>query len=93
MKLKMMTKERLVVADEVQSVTLPATNGQLTVLPGHDLFFTELVPGRVMFRRSAAGGAEGLEEFEVGMGCAEVTHDFVSVFVVSARPARRRKAV
>lgn len=91
MKLKMMTKERLVVEDEAQSVTLPAANGQLTVLPGHDFFITELVPGKMMFRKLAAGGAGGLEEYEVGMGCAEVTHDSVMVFVVSARPARHRK--
>lgn len=78
---------------EVESVTIPAIGGQMTVLPGHDLFIAELVPGKMMFRRSAAEEASKLEEYEVGMGCAEVTHRSVLVFVTSARPARRRKVV
>ena len=40
MRFRLMTKERLIAEGDVDAVTLPATMGQMTVLPGHDMMVT-----------------------------------------------------
>lgn len=83
MHLRVMTKKRLLVDAEVAAVTLPCCAGERTVLPGHDLLLTELVPGVVAYR--TAEEPERRHALEVRMGCAEVTHAAVQVFVTAGK--------
>ena len=84
MKLKVMTKRQLLLErEDATSVTLPGREGELTVLPGHDLLVTELVPGQLSFR---AGMDVEQHHYRVGLGVAEVTQGSVMVFVAHAMP-------
>jgi F-type H+-transporting ATPase subunit epsilon len=73
--LQIITPERVVFAEEgVDSVTLPGSEGELTVLPSHAPLMTELRPGPLTFRK---GGQE--IDVAVAGGFLEVRDDKVIV--------------
>lgn len=74
LKLEIVTPESRVFSDEVDSVVLPGTEGEMGVLPGHAPLVTMLKPGELRFIR---GGKA--EEFVVGEGLVEVTGTTVRV--------------
>lgn len=84
MKLKIMTPEKLVLEEHVDSVTLPGRAGQLTVLDGHDKLIAELSEGRLYYRYVDADGKPVREDFNIGAGCAEVLKDITRVFTEKA---------
>lgn len=51
-KLKIITPERVVVEEEVDSVTLPAAAGEITVLPNHIPLVSTLTTGVITLRKS-----------------------------------------
>jgi F-type H+-transporting ATPase subunit epsilon len=54
-RLEIVSAERSVFADDVDSLTAPGTEGQLTVLPHHAPLLTQLQPGEITVRK---GGQE-----------------------------------
>src|SRR5439155_17173893 len=59
--IEIITPERMVFQEEdVESVTLPGIEGELTILPRHAALMTALQPGALRFRR-------GGEEFDVAL--------------------------
>ncbi len=77
---QIITPERVVFQEEgVESVTLPGSEGELTVLPRHAPLMTALRPGALRFRR-------GGEEFDVALsgGFLEVRDDRVIVLASTA---------
>ncbi len=74
LKLEIVTPESRVFSDDVDSVVLPGTEGEMGVLPGHAPLVTMLKPGELRFIR---GGKA--EEFVVGEGLVEVTGTTVRV--------------
>jgi len=77
---QIITPERVVFQEEgVESVTLPGSEGELTVLPRHAPLMTALRPGALRFRR-------GGEEFDVALsgGFLEVRDDKVIVLASTA---------
>ena len=73
--LQIVTPERVVFSEEgVDSVTLPGSEGELTVLPSHAPLMTELRPGALTFRK---GGQE--TDVAVAGGFLEVRDDRVVV--------------
>jgi len=48
---KIATPERVVFKDEVDSITLPTTTGEITVLPNHIPLVSVLAPGAIMVRK------------------------------------------
>ncbi len=50
LKLKIVTPERLVLEEEVDQVTLPTTEGEITVLPGHVALISTLKSGDIVAR-------------------------------------------
>jgi len=48
LKLKIVTPERIVLEEDVDSVTLPTTEGEITVLPGHVSLISALKSGDVV---------------------------------------------
>ncbi|NKQ36706.1 MAG: F0F1 ATP synthase subunit epsilon [Chloroflexi bacterium] len=77
------TQERTVFSGEVQSVSLPGTDGRMGILPNHSALLTTLGFGEVMVKD--ANGEELY--FAIGGGYAEVQPDHVTVLADSAEQA------
>jgi F-type H+-transporting ATPase subunit epsilon len=74
LKLEIVTPDATAYSAEVESVILPGVEGQLTILPQHTRFITQLVPGEMVVRRG------GRDEFlAVGEGLVEVTGKRVDI--------------
>lgn len=72
--LEIITPERVVLSDEVDSVTVPAIEGEITVLPSHISLFTRVKPGEMHYLK-------GKEErfMAVNEGFLEVSSDKVNI--------------
>jgi len=77
--LEIVTPEKIVVSQEVDSVVAPGTDGEFGVLPGHLHFLTGIVPGELRYNTGA-----GKESMAVTTGFAEVSNDKVSILVDAA---------
>ena len=74
LKLEIVTPDATVYSDDVDSITLPAIEGQIGVLPQHVHLMTQLVAGEMIVRKN------GQTEFlAVGQGLVEVTGQRVSI--------------
>ena len=78
-KLEVATPDAVVYSDDVEMVTLPGVEGQMTILPHHVRLMTQLVPGEIIIRK---GGRD--ESFAVGEGLVEVTGQRVSIVTDTA---------
>src|SRR5262249_40300200 len=74
LRLEIVTPEATVYSEDVDSVTLPAVQGQIGILPHHIWLMTQMVPGEMMVRK--AGHVDFLA---VGEGLVDVTGDRVSI--------------
>ncbi len=79
--LQIITPEQTVFDDEVDEVSLPTTQGQITVLPHHVGLITEIEPGELIFKKHQK---ENL--FAAGFGFAQVGPNNVKVLVDLAAP-------
>jgi F-type H+-transporting ATPase subunit epsilon len=80
LKLQIITPERIVFSEEgLDSVTLPGSEGELTILPRHAPLVTDLKPGALTFRRAGT-------EVDVALsgGFLEVSDDQVNVLADTA---------
>ncbi len=77
--LEIVTPEKIVVSQEVDSVVAPGTDGEFGVLPGHIHFLTGIVPGELRYNTGA-----GKESMAVTTGFTEVSNDKVSILVDAA---------
>ncbi len=81
--LQVITPERVVYSDSgVESVTLPGSEGQLTVLPRHAALMTALQAGAITARKAG-------EELDIALsgGFLEVLNDNVTVLATTAERA------
>ena len=80
--LEVVTPNRVVVSQEVETVVAPGTEGEFGVLPGHVLFLSGVVPGVLRY-------IVGTETVSLSMsqGFAEVSNDRVSILVDAAEKA------
>ena len=76
---ELVSPERRLAAGEVDSVTIPGIEGDLTAMVNHAAFLTSLRPGFVTVRRS---GSE--ESYYVGGGFAEIAANTVAVLADEA---------
>jgi F-type H+-transporting ATPase subunit epsilon len=81
--LEVVTPERILISQEVESVVAPGSLGEFGVLEGHVPFLSGIVPGELRF---TAGGKT--ERFAVASGFAEVSENKVSILVDAAERAR-----
>ena len=72
--LDIVTPEKKIFSDQVDSVVIPGTEGEMGVLPQHAPLVTTLVPGELRYTK---GGRE--EDLAIGQGFVEVTPGKVSV--------------
>ena len=77
--LRILTPNREVLAAEVDSVVLPAEQGECGILPGHAALLATLQPGQAEWRTGSQTGALALSD-----GFLEVSDDAVTVLVRSA---------
>ena len=50
-KFKIVTPAKEVFEDEVDQVTLPVTDGEVTILPNHTSYIASLKPGEIVFKK------------------------------------------
>ena len=74
LQLDIVTPEKRVLSEQVDSVVLPGSEGELGILPSHVPLVTALNPGELVFSQ---GGK--VQHFAVGTGFVEVTGGRVSV--------------
>ena len=77
--LEVVTPEKVLVSQEVDTVVAPGVEGEFGILPGHVLFLSGLVPGELRY----TSGSES-DSVIVTTGFAEVSDDKVSVLVDAA---------
>jgi len=81
--LEVVTPEKVLVSQAVDTVVAPGTEGQFGILPGHMAFLSGIVPGELRY----TVGQEK-EILAVSTGFAEVSNDRVSILVDAAEKAR-----
>ncbi len=74
MLLEIITPEKKVFSQEVDQVSLPTSQGEITVLPHHLPIVSDIDPGEITIKRSGKS-----EHFVVGTGFVEVTSQKVSI--------------
>ena len=73
-RLEIATPEAMVYSDDIEMVTLPGVEGEMSILPQHIRLMTQLVPGEMIVRKN------GRDDFlAVGEGLVEVTNTRVSI--------------
>lgn len=94
LQLEIVTPEKVVVSQEVNSVVAPGSLGEFGVLEGHVPFLTGIEPGELRY-----SSASKTEHLSVTSGFAEVSENKVSILVDAAERAeeidldRARKAM
>ena len=84
LRLEIVTPQATIFSEDVTMVTLPGSEGEMGVYPGHVPLITQLVPGEVIVNQ------DGKERFlAVGEGLVEVAHDRVSIVTDMAIPSER----
>ena len=82
LQLEVVTPERRVLAEAVNSVTVPGRNGDMQILPGHAALISELQTGVLAYNQ---GGTT--QQLHVSGGFIEVNNDKVSVLAeIAERP-------
>jgi F-type H+-transporting ATPase subunit epsilon len=82
LKFEIITPERVVLKDEVDQITIPTAEGEITVLPNHIPLIAVLRPGEIVAKKSKE---------EIAMSCSggfiEVTGDKVLILADTAEKA------
>jgi F-type H+-transporting ATPase subunit epsilon len=82
LQLEVVTPERRVLAEKVNSVTLPGRAGEMQILPGHAALIAELKTGVLSYNQDGA-----THQLHVSGGFIEVSDDRVSVLAeIAERP-------
>jgi F-type H+-transporting ATPase subunit epsilon len=81
-KVEIVTRERRLLADEVDMVTLPGIEGQMGILRGHAPLLSILDIGEIVLHKGS-----DTQHIAVGGGVAEVRPDKVTVLAESAEHA------
>lgn len=80
--LKIATPERLVYSQEVDSVSLPTSDGEITVLPGHVPLITSVVSGEIIART-----ADHVAPMAVVGGFAQISQEGITILADFAEHA------
>ena len=82
LQLEVVTPERRVLSDAVNSVTVPGLGGEMQILPGHAALISELQTGVLTYNQDGTNF-----QLHVSGGFVEVNNDRVSVLAeVAERP-------
>jgi F-type H+-transporting ATPase subunit epsilon len=75
-KLVVISPEKKVLEEEILSVTVPTSEGQITILPGHMPIFSLIKPGEIAVRTK-----QGNKVLVGGGGFVNISHDKVILLV------------
>lgn len=79
LKLKIITPQKIVMEEDVESVTVPSSDGEITILPHHTNLFSLLIEGIVTIRK------ENEEDYlSIGGGYAETNGRDLRILVSRA---------
>lgn len=79
-KLEIVTQDTIIYQDTAESVTAPASEGEVTILAHHAPFFSRINPGQITIRKG-----EKTTQIVVGRGFIDVSPDnIVSILIDSA---------
>jgi F-type H+-transporting ATPase subunit epsilon len=82
LQLEVVTPERRVLSEPVNSVTVPGRNGEMQILPGHAALISELKTGVLAYNQDGTA-----QQLHVSGGFVEVSDDRVSVLAeIAERP-------
>ena len=82
LQLEVVTPERRVLSEPVNSVTVPGRNGEMQLLPGHAALISELKTGVLAYNQDGT-----TQQLHVSGGFVEVSDDRVSVLAeIAERP-------
>ena len=82
LQLEVVTPERRLLSEDVNSVTVPGRNGEMEILPGHAALISELKTGVLSYNQDGT-----VFQLHVSGGFIEVNHDRVSVLAeIAERP-------
>ena len=82
LQLEVVTPERRVLSESVNSVTVPGRNGEMQILPGHAALISELQTGVLTYNQDGTNS-----QLHVSGGFLEVNDDRVSVLAeIAERP-------
>jgi F-type H+-transporting ATPase subunit epsilon len=82
LQLEVVTPERRVLSEPVNSVTVPGRNGEMQILPGHAALISELKTGVLAYNQDRT-----TQQLHVSGGFVEVSDDRVSVLAeIAERP-------
>ncbi|MEZ5715763.1 MAG: F0F1 ATP synthase subunit epsilon [Paracoccaceae bacterium] len=87
MQFDLVSPERKLASLQASDVQLPGAAGDLTAMPGHAPMITTLRPGILKVT-----GPDGVQEFLVTGGFAEISGESTSVLAEMAKPASEAKA-
>ena len=76
-----MTPEKLVLEQEVDSVTLPGTEGEMTILPHHAAMLATLKPGKMRYSLGSKVG----EKLFIAEGVVEVLKNHILILTKSVQ--------
>lgn len=79
--LQIITPEKIVFDDEVEQVSLPTTQGEITVLPHHVPLISTIEPGSLIYKKH-----QKEMHLAAGFGFAEIGQGTVKVLVDLAAP-------
>ena len=82
LRLEIVTPESKIFSDDVDEVVLPGVEGEFGVLPGHESFVTQILPGELVVTQNGK-----LLYLAIGEGFVEVQPDHVSVLTDMAMRA------
>jgi len=80
--LEMVTPEKVAWSAQCDFVVLPAVEGEMGILPGHQPYLVELKAGEVRVTENKASGEA--KRFAISGGFAEVKNDVISLFAETA---------
>ena len=72
--LEIITPTKVVLKEEVDEITLPTLNGEISILPNHVNLFTKITPGEMVIRRN-----NKQDLFAITGGFLEVSSNHVSI--------------
>lgn len=81
--IELITPEKLSLSEPADFVVLPAFEGEMGVLPGHEPFMVQLMPGEVRVQEG-----DDTRYYAISGGFAEVTGEKVEIFAETAENAQ-----
>lgn len=82
-KIEIVTPERTLLKDEISQVTVPTTEGEITILPKHSPLISILKPGMIELRK----GKGEIEIMSVSGGFVEVLNNKIVILADTAERA------